>query len=116
MRIDGNHGVGATPSLRLVKPTDATPAVQPVKRSDPARDGDAISFEAVYVQNLPRTQITEAHRKLDRIRQQLVAGKTDVPIHFNTPARASNPYKPSFLKLSADPGEFNASATQAAAE
>lgn len=66
--------------------------------------------------------MTEAHRKLDRIRSQLVGGKTEVPIHFadasprsGAPRASTNPFAAAYPRLIDDPGAINANLTAAAA-
>jgi hypothetical protein len=120
MRIDGAHGgteplrlVGALADAAPVQPKPA-PAAQPPRTTRP--DADSYDFDTVYTRNLPIQQLTEAHRKLERIRTELVAGKTAVPIHFQSSLpRPANPYIPTHLRFGADPAAFNESATQHAA-
>lgn len=94
-------------SLRLVQavpPIQAKPQVvgqspnQPI--SKPPKAEDSYSFEAIYRANLPKTMLTDAHRKLERIRD-LVAGRTDVPVHFESaqPAASANPYTPAYMQF-----------------
>lgn len=76
-------------------------------------DGDSVSFEAVYITTLPRVPITEAHRRLEQLREHLVAGRTDVPIHFSDPriVRSTNPYAPA-LKFAPNPADRHTAATE----
>lgn len=114
MRIDPTQ---STSPLRITSPVKSTAA--PPKTSPASADSShTLSFEGVYQNQLPRVPMTDAHRKLDRIRTQLVAGKTDVPIHFNSapsPGRsgAANPYAAGYPRLISDPGEINTNLTAA---
>lgn len=122
MRIDGNNS--AVVSLRLVQPAPAPgPATADQLDSSSARSQpvDSYSFDAVYMRHLPIQPMTDAHRRLERIRHELVAAKVDVPIHFEHPgsrpaARAANPYLPNHLRFGPDPAALNESATDAAVE
>ncbi|MBI1369603.1 MAG: hypothetical protein GC162_13230 [Planctomycetes bacterium] len=112
MRIEPTQSV--TP-LRIVQPTEPVKSVdapRSVQSSGPAAD---MRFEAVYAANLPKVPMTDAQTKLERIRTQLVAAKTDVPIHFDAPAsrpRPSNPYAAAYPRLIADPATINANITE----
>ncbi len=110
------HPVNSTPALRLVQPLDAARPTQPAAPEPAARaqDADAFDFEAIYRANLPRPALTEAHRRLEKIRD-LVAAKTDVPIHFDPPQprRTTSPAINAYLKFPAPaPADVNAAAVE----
>jgi len=112
MQIEPGQHVGPIRSIRPVQsPQATTGATAPSK----AQAADSYSFEAVYQAKLPRVPMTDAHRKLDRIRTQLVAAKTDVPIHFNDVARpaSNNPYAGQYPRMIGDAGQINANLTAA---
>lgn len=117
--------VGPSPSnhpLRLVRPPQQAEQPAPSQASRPTERGastqrgqpaDALNFEAVYQSQLPRIPMTEAQQRIDRIRSELVAGRTDVPIHFQQPARGSNnPYQATYARLAPNAASTNESATQ----
>jgi hypothetical protein len=111
------HPINPTLALRLVSPAHAARAPQapaPADRARPAASPDSFSFEAIYRANLPRPALSDAHRRLERIRE-LVAARTDVPIHFQqpAPARAANPVAHAYLRFPAPSNaDLNASATE----
>ena len=117
MRIDGNNSAASV--LRLIGPQSPSQTA-PVEPSSPARrpaPADSYSFDAVYSRNLPIAPLTDAHRRLERIRHELVAAKVDVPIHFEHPGpRSSNPYLPNHLRFGPEPAALNESVTEHAAE
>jgi hypothetical protein len=118
MRIDGtNNGVSPLRLIQSPVQVNAPPKSDAPQAPPATRDNDSYSFDAVYTRNLPIQHLTEAHRKLERIRRELVAGRTAVPIHFQDALpRPNNPYLPSHLRYGADPSGLNESATQHAAE
>lgn len=114
MQINGSQPADA---LRLVHPPGgvsspanvAAPAAKPAGAAE-----NPYRFEAVYAQQLPRVTMTEAHRRVEQIRDQFVAGRTDVPIHFEQPGPAStNPYANPYMKLAPAPADANMRATEA---
>jgi hypothetical protein len=112
MRIDGLPP--GMPPLRLTGVTELRGASATGPKSQPRiADGDTVSFEAVYISTLPRVPLTEAHRRLEQIREQLVAGRTAVPIHFSDPCivRSGNPYAWD-LKFAANPADRHNAATE----
>ena len=117
MRVESNQSVAG---LRLTQPAqavDGAPAAQPVEAVRP-QPTDSHSFESIYVNQLPRVQITEAHKKLEQLRKDLVAAKVNVPIHFEQPGQqpqGSNPYSISFVRFAGSPAELNTRATDQAA-
>ena len=121
MRIDGNHI--ATP-LKLVPQASAAPQMNRTSQTSPAPppgagagSADSYSFETVYLRTLPIVTQTQAHRRLEYIRRELVAGRTEVPIHFEHPApKSRNPYLPQHLRFGPEPTGLNESATDLAAE
>ncbi|QNN22150.1 hypothetical protein HED60_07645 [Planctomycetales bacterium ZRK34] len=118
MRIEASHSVSSSTPIRPIESTEKVTR-QP-NQTKASEAGDSLSFEAVYQSQLPRVPMTEAHRKLDRIRSQLVGGKTEVPIHFaDAPAASTgpaNPFTAAYPRLIADPGSINANLTAAATE
>lgn len=119
MELDPNQLLS---SLRLVRPPETVqPTAEPkaaARSSKSARQpggSDTASFEAVYRSQQPKAARAEADQRVDRIRDQLVAAKTDVPIHFQQPrpARSVNPYVAGYLQHAADPATRNISATEA---
>ena len=103
------------PALQEIRPA----ASQQPKSASRIADGDTVSFEAVYISTLPRVPVTEAHRRLETLRERLVAGHTHVPIHFNDPRviRSGGSYADphtSALKFSPNPAEINVAATSRA--
>ena len=118
MRIEAGQSVSSTTPIRPIEST-AKVSRRP-DQTTTSEAGDSLSFEAVYQSQLPRVPMTEAHRKLDRIRSQLVGGKTEVPIHFAEAAPSStastNPFAAAYPRLIADPGSLNANLTAAASE
>ena len=114
--------LGATP-LRLVQPNPSVrpvDPVQPVDKAVPSGSSDTLSFEAVYQANLPKITMSDALDRLDRIRTQLVAARTDVPIHFETTAPppglgSSSPLTRAYFSNGPAPADANASATDAEA-
>ena len=113
--------------LRLVRPVEpaATPPVQntqPVSStqaiSRTPRDNDSISFEQAYRAELPRPALTEAHARLERIRN-LVGAKVNQPMRFEEAVSvtepSNNPYAISYPKISASPAELNARAIETTA-
>jgi len=116
--------VNSNPPLRLVSPVQPVRPVrpaQPIQAAQTAQSaqpvqGDSYDFEAVYRASLPRPALTDAHARLERIRN-LVAAKTDVPIHFGPPAapRTANPYVNSYLQFPKPaPADINTAATEQA--
>lgn len=120
MTIDPQSG--PTP-LRLVQPNPSVRPVDPVKpvdRAAPEQPNDVLNFEAVYQANLPKITMADALDRLDRIRTQLVAARTDVPIHFETTAPppalgTASPLTRAYLSHGPAPADANASATEAEA-
>ncbi len=120
MRIETHQPAAA---LRLVQPNSVAPAgdVAATAPSSAAeqrpRNPDAISFEALYVNTLPRIPFSEAQRRLQQLRDNLVAATVPGPINFSAPnaARSANPYSISFVR-NIDPAEANLRATEAAAQ
>jgi hypothetical protein len=117
MRIDSTQ---SSAGLRLIRPAESVGlprSVKPASSVSPSASSDSYSFDAVYSRHLPRVEYGEAHRRLERIRTELVAGQVAVPIQFESgPAPSTgNPYKPQFNRFVGDPSEVNASATQRAA-
>jgi len=124
MELDPNQLLS---SLRLVRPPStvqptsepsAQPAARPSEPVQPAqspRESDTASFEAVYRSQQPKAERAEADQRMHRIRDNLVAANTDVPIHFQQPrpARSANPYVAGYLQHAADPASRNASAIEA---
>ncbi len=106
-------------TLRLVQPAQAVrndAPVQPANR--PLRvqrsSEDTYSFEAAYRSQLPRVQLTEAFYCLERIREQLVAAQTDLPMRFedaSTPVATANPYAAAYSKLQPADATANENAT-----
>lgn len=117
MRIESNQSAAA---LRLVQPAAPSPAADtltPVHTASDAprsRDSDAISFEALYVNTLPRIPLSDAQRRLQHLRENLVAATVPGPIRFTVAGseRSTNPYSLSFVRLVADPSEANIAATE----
>jgi len=117
-------GRGAYPPLRLrgvdeSGPASRSNAANPADRASPpgrAEPRDGYSFEAVYRLNLPRVPVTDAQLRLERMRD-MVAGRVDVPIHFENPApqagRAANPYASAYMKFPTDPATLNERASDA---
>jgi hypothetical protein len=118
MRIETGQSVSSSSPIRPIEST-AKVSRRPTGQAK-SEAGDSLSFEAVYQSQLPRVPMTDAHRKLDRIRSQLVGGKTEVPIHFSeiaSPSKvATNPFAATYPRLIADPGALNANLTAAATE
>ena len=123
MELDPNQLLS---SLRLVRPPETVrPTEQAPSTARPAQpqsterpsESDTASFEAVYRSRQPKADRAEQEHRLGRIRDQLVAAKTDVPIHFEQPrpARSANPYVAGYLQHAADPASRNLSATEASA-
>mgnify|MGYP006294654263 FL=1 len=114
-------------ALRLVRPVEPA-AAQPVQPAQPVsetqaisrvqRESDAISFEQAYRAELPRPALTEAHARLERIRN-LVGAKVNQPMHFEEAVSvqepSNNPYAISYPKISASPAELNARAIETTA-
>lgn len=108
-------------SLRLVGGVSGTAPVQPaaptapVAPASPARpeQPDSYSFESVYRANLPKVELTAAQARLEKIRHDLVAGQVAAPIHFEqSPTRSANPYAGAYAKLTPNPADVNAAATE----
>lgn len=123
MNIAPNHSVLP---LRLVRPAE-TPA-QPVQPARPVtetqaisqtrRSSDSISFEQAYRAQLPRPALTEAHSRLERIRD-LVGARVHQPMRFEEavavkPA-SNNPYANPYQRIAASPAELNARAIETTA-
>lgn len=120
--------IGAVQSgsyLRLVQSAGpGAPRSEPVQPATPVRpaasvQADAFSFERTYRANLPRPALTEAHQRLERIRE-LVAAEVAQPMHFEEAvtvrsASGNNPYAVSYPRIVASPGEQNTRATEATA-
>jgi hypothetical protein len=119
MHISGPHDGAMV--LRLTEVSPAAPKSPPAPKSAPRMaDGDTVSFEAVYISSLPRVPMTEAHRRLELLRRELVAGRTEVPIHFRGPhiARTSSAWNDpaaTALRFTPNPADVNATATERAA-
>jgi len=115
MRIEGDPV-----PLKLIHPPQLTrrlEAVRPVSPVAPARAApraDALDFESVYIAQLPRVPRSEAHLRLEQLRQQLVAARTDVPIHFDDggAARSANPYAIGYTRSAPLAADVNAAATE----
>ncbi len=109
---------GANPTLRLVQSNQAVRNDAPVRATDRPlavqhNGEDTYSFEAAYRSQLPRIQLTEAFYRLERIREQLVAAKTDLPMRFDDTASVSsaNPYAPAYRQIQPGPAQVNEAAT-----
>jgi len=121
MNIAPNH---SSLPLRLVQPTQAQPVqpAQPVTSTQPIsqvdRQRDSISFEKAYRAQLPRPAMTEAHHRLERIRD-LVGARVNQPMRFEEAVSVqppgNNPYAISYPKISASPAELNARAIETTA-
>ncbi len=110
--------------LRLVRPTESTGQIRSVNAVANTENtqstslrvdrNDAYSFEAVYRARLPRIKLTDAHRRLERIRNQLVAARTDVPIHFDEVKQAgmASPLTNAYLSFKPGDADVNAAATE----
>lgn len=117
MRIEPSQSAAA---LRLVRPVAPAQAADPAAPTAAASDSqtprasDTISFESLYVHTLPRIPFTDAQKRLQQLRDNLVAATVPGPITFGdaNPARSANPYSLSFVRLSADPAEANIRATE----
>ncbi|MBI1371374.1 MAG: hypothetical protein GC159_01240 [Phycisphaera sp.] len=55
--------------------------VSPTRK--PMHDAGPFDFERAYMRTLPRTPITDAHRRLERLRYHLVAARVAAPIRFD---------------------------------
>jgi hypothetical protein len=119
MRVDSDPAISG---LRLVQPAQAVkvaPPVDPAPHPAEAAATDAHSFESIYLSRLPRMPVTEAHKKLEQLRNNLVAGQVNVPIHFEQPGvqvRTANPYSIGFVRFAGSPAELNTRATDQAAD
>lgn len=131
------NGPNLANSLRLVHPPPTLPAggsgvenasavnasteSAPTRPSSQSGNVGGLSFEAVYQKQLPRLEQTEAQKRVEQIRDAFVAGRTQVPIHFETPGGSRyqagpNPYANAYMKLTPAPADVDGRATQAAAE
>ena len=119
MELDPNQLLS---SLRLVRPPETTqpagasqPAARPSQPAQRSQESDTTSFEAVYRSQQPKADRADAEQRLNSLRDNLVAAKTDVPIHFEQPrpARSANPYVAGYLQHAASPAARNASAIEA---
>lgn len=101
--------------LRLVRPTEEAGPVQPVARVrkvSSTKSEDVSELSTLQQNALPMVQLSDAQKKLEILRSQLVAGKTDVPIHFEQPTRpTTNPFAANYLRFSPAPADVNGSAT-----
>jgi hypothetical protein len=114
---------GQVPQLRLVQSDQPVQPVQPVQRTSvasPVRrtESDSYDFQAVLRQAQPVTSLEEARRKLEAIREQLVAAKTSVPIHFDPPPAkpvVNNAALQAYMKIQSavTPTDRNTAATEA---
>lgn len=120
MQVNGPNHLDA---LRLVHPPQRPAAATSVdKPAEPAQvnrpsQSNPFAFESAYIEQLPRMEYTDAHRRVERIRDTLVGGSTPVPIHFESSPQAlhqpaANPYANPYMKLAPAPGEANLRATQ----
>lgn len=104
--------VGGVSGITPVQPPATTPAVAPASPVRPEQP-DSYSFESVYRANLPKVDLAAAQARLERIRHDLVAGQVDAPIHFeHSPTRSTNPYASAYAKLTPNPADVNAAATE----
>ncbi|MDH3583741.1 MAG: hypothetical protein OER86_05960 [Phycisphaerae bacterium] len=114
--MSGSHPIAS--SLRLVHPPAGGPdTVRPVAATGATKPAATYRFESIYARALPRVPMTEAHQRLERIRQDLVASRTDVPIHFqqqpiHAGSAASAAHARAYLRFPADPPAINADATE----
>jgi hypothetical protein len=123
MNVDA---AASSSTLRLIQPPASVRTAQsatPVKSADPAAPvsgGDPYKFESIYQASLPKPAIGHALERLDRIRAQLVAARTSVPIHFDAaqPAAAmrSSALARAYLRAGPSPADAHISATNAAAQ
>jgi len=117
---------GQMPALRLVRPEQA---VNPTRRADPApvqtpvrrTESDSFDFQSVQQAARPVTSLAEARRKLEAIREQLVAARTDRPMNFDQPPvqpKTNSPAIQQYLKIqsSITPTERNIDATESDAQ
>ena len=113
MRVnpDASH-----PALRLVRPPGSAGPVVPRLRIAPL--GSAAGYHRFDSLSIAAPSAPAAQRRLAFIRRTLVAGRTDVPIHFRpaTPAAPDNPYAITYQRAAADPAERNGAATSGTAE
>lgn len=123
MQVNGSSHLDA---LRLIHPPKPVSATEPAAKSKSTSSAapaagvdraDAYSFEAAYVDRLPRLSYTQAQQRVDRIREQLVAGRTSQPIQFDHSPHAlhqpaSNPYANPYMKLTPSAAELNLHATE----
>jgi len=112
------------PALRLVqsdqpvrpaRPVEPAPVDKPVRRTA----SDSFDFQSVQQAARPITSLTEARRKLEAIRDQLVAARTDRPMDFDAPPaqpKVNHPAVRQYLKIQSTvtPTDRNTSATEAA--
>lgn len=120
MSVQGINSSANVSALRLVQPAQPVPQSAPVKPAQPVRRDvtDSYDFQSIREAQLPRMAYTQAHQRLDKLRD-LIAAKTDVPIHFDSPAptpgssatRSANPYAAGYLKFPVNAAERNAAAT-----
>lgn len=115
MSVQGINSSANVSALRLVQPaqpasqTATAQPVQPVRRDVT----DSYDFQSIREAQLPRMPYTQAHQRLDKLRD-LIAAKTDVPIHFDSPApgrSSNNPYSGGYMKFPVNAAERNAAAT-----
>ncbi len=115
--------VGHNPMLRLtaainpVRRTQPTQPAHPTQRPQRVQAGDNYDFAAVYKANLPRLRLTEAHQRLERVRNELVGAKVGMPIHFENsqprPASANAAIR-AYMRVAPSPADSNAAATERA--
>ena len=104
------------PLLRLVgvNPTYAPRQVDPITPVRPVRR-DTIELRTGPAAHATAGALSEARKdRLSAIRSNLVAGHTDVPIHFETPPRpaSANPFVQAYLQFNASPADLNAAAAE----
>ena len=122
MNMEGVSPAGGVPALRLVHPVTESPAdsaVQPVERDQPrsrAERADTLSFDSVYVSRLPRMPYTEAQRRLERLRADLVAVSVDRPIHFEQSPVLRSRAVDAYARLTPAAAEVNEAATERVVE
>ncbi len=104
---------GPTHPLQPPRVQPAAPAHRPAA----ADRTDRLSFEAVYRQQLPKASISEAQRRVERLRD-LVGARTNVPIHFQERrgGASTNPYTPTLMRITPDAAALNAAETELARE
>lgn len=127
MKITPNN---STAHLRLVRPPEPATPPKPIKpaQSQTSDKGiDTFTPQGLYTSPLdfkPKSpvlskQLLEARQRIEAIRAQLVAAKTNTPIHFDQPAPPSqtsplnaNPYAAQYPRLAGSSADANESATQ----